>query len=89
MGSQPACSPPAVLPSPSTPARSPQNGPHLSYTLRRAWEPLRRGECRVYKFRADGAGEELWGWVLEDFHSLQAFYRQAASLGEGVLVTQD
>lgn len=57
--------------------------------LRRAWDPPRMEECGVYKFRADHAGEEEWGWVVEAFRSLQSFYRQVASLREGVLVKCD
>jgi hypothetical protein len=57
--------------------------------LRRAWDPSRMEECGVYKFRADRAGEEEWGWVVESFLGLQDFYRQVASLKEGVLVKCD
>jgi hypothetical protein len=57
--------------------------------LQRAWEPARMQECGVYKFRADRADEQEWGWVMEAFRGLQAFYDQAASLGEGVLVKCD
>jgi Domain of unknown function (DUF1877) len=57
--------------------------------LRLAWDLLKMEKGSVYKFRADNAGEDQWGWALEAFRGLQAFYRQAASLGEGVLVTQN
>jgi hypothetical protein len=57
--------------------------------LRRAWDPPRMEECGVYKFSADNAGEEEWGWVVEAFRSLQAFYREVASREEGVLVKRD
>ncbi|EAU67119.1 DUF1877 family protein [Stigmatella aurantiaca] len=63
--------------------------PMTEEELRRAWDPPRMQECAVYKFRVDNAGEEEWGRVAEAFRGLQAFYRQAASLREGVLVKCD
>lgn len=57
--------------------------------LRRFWVPARMEERGVYKFSAGRADEQEWGWVMEAFRGLQAFYDQAASLGEGVLVKCD
>ncbi|MDY7232574.1 DUF1877 family protein [Hyalangium rubrum] len=64
-------------------------GPMTEEDLRRTWEPARMEAQAVYKFWADRAGEDEWGWTVEAFRGLQAFYRQVASHREGVLVTRD
>lgn len=55
--------------------------------LRRHYDPAQMEQRAVYKFVAERADEQQWGWICDYFGGLAKFYQLAAAHCEGVMVT--
>lgn len=57
--------------------------------LRANFDPAEMERHHLYKWRVPDDPDEVFGWIAEDFASLQRLYREVTPRGEAVLVIED
>ena len=57
--------------------------------LRAHFDPAEMERHHLYKWRVPDDPDEVFGWIAEDFASLQRLYREVTPHGEAVLVIED
>jgi hypothetical protein len=57
--------------------------------LRSQYDPIDMNAASLYKWGQSGDPEDAFEWIIEDFNSLQRFYRDIVANSEAVLVITD
>lgn len=57
--------------------------------LREHFDPAEMEQHHLYKWCVPDDPDEVFGWIAEDFVSLQRLYREVTARGEAVLVIED
>jgi hypothetical protein len=57
--------------------------------LRSHYDPIAMNAAHLYKWGQSGDPKDAFEWIIEDFNSLQQFYRDVVANSEAVLVVTD